>query len=320
VVTVDGRGEGRGYTRAGVYGVAAVAAGMQTTYVGLDRANPDQDDLRDTRLAANLGLEVGVGYGRVLDVGARQRARRLARVLEAARALGRPIDDQLAERLQRAWWAVRGEHGDHRRLVTTVALLREAGVLLGEPDAGLTYELLEVLRDPAYDAREHGLDVQLVFAESYLLHEEVANSPLHQDGRVEQVLVRAAYARQLPGDTSDLTGAGFARLRVLAGDGEAAPWALGGSARLRRFAYGEHMDPRGVIDLSIEAALTDDDLDQTDRALRVGVSGGWSLAWSRASWVRLGGDVAIEAGELFVGASLAASYGLLDGTFARKAP
>jgi hypothetical protein len=318
VLAITARAEGRGYTGSGLYGVGAVVGGVQSTYISIDRADPDAEDQKDVRTAADVGIELGGGWGRVLDVGSRLRVRRIATLLADRRALGRPIDDELAGRLQRAWWTLRGELGAHRRLTATVALLREAGVLLGEPDAGLGYELLEVLRDPALDDRASGLDVQLVFAESYLVRADVADSPLRQDGRVEELRLRAALARQLPGDTADVGGEAFARLRVLAGDGVPAPWAIGASARLRRFAYGEHLDPIGALDVTASLTASDDDLEETDLGLRIAGAVGWSVAWSRASWLRVAGDVAVDAGELFVGLSLEATYGLLDASYARS--
>src|SRR5207253_1497529 len=78
--------------------------------------NPD-NDLRDSRLAVDLQVAIGGGYGRLLDVGGAIRVRRLSRALDDARALGRPIDAATAKKLQLTWWALRGERSTYRALV-----------------------------------------------------------------------------------------------------------------------------------------------------------------------------------------------------------
>jgi hypothetical protein len=286
---------------------------------------------KDTRAHADIQVALGGGYGRVLDVGGAIRVRRLARTLDAARALGKQIDAATAKRLQLAWWSLRGESSTYPALVATVAILREAGVLLGEPDAGLTYEILNVLRDTQLYVRPSGLDVQLAFGEGYLIRPafdpmDPGTSPAPiEDGRVEQLLVSAGYGQQLQDDKAELSGTAFARLRLFAPDTQPSPWALGATARLRRFTYGEHGDPLGAFDVAGTLTLSDDGCSVEDEmnnnctnsaAMRLEGQLGFSLWPNQASAIRLAATVAADSGELFIGASLAATYGLLDATFA----
>jgi len=67
---------------------------------------------------------------------------------------------------------LRRERSTYRALVATVAILREAGILLGEPDAGLAYEILNVLRDTQLFVRPSGFDINLTFGEGYLRRPE----------------------------------------------------------------------------------------------------------------------------------------------------
>jgi HEAT repeats len=312
-VDLSARGEGRGYLGPGLYGIATLEATHQTTYLHVTQADGTPGAV-DARFATELQLGLGVGWGRVLDVGSRVRVRRLSAVLEAARALGKPIDRTIARRLQSAWWALRTSRSTHPVLIATVAILREAGVLLGEPDAGLTYELLEVLRDGQLDDRRSGVDVNLRFGEGYLRRED---DPMIDSGRVEQLLLSAEYAEQLPGDKADLTGEAWAKQRLFAGDGNPSPFAAGAGAHWRRFFYGDHADPLGALDLGATVGASDDDTDNTDFGFLVGGEVGWSFRPNRASWLRVGADARLDSGELFFGASLEASYGLLNGSFAR---
>jgi hypothetical protein len=311
VISTTASGEARFYSGA-FYGIGQAIGRLQLTYLSIDRADPNADDTKDVRTSADLEIALGGGWGRVLDVGAQLRVRRLAQALEKNRALGRPIDAEVSRQLQSAWWALRGTTSAHRLLTTTVAILRKAGVLLGEPDAGLTYELLAVLRDGQLVDRQSGLDVWLGFGEGYLLREDV---PGVASGRVEQALARARFGQQAQDGKSDLSATGFARLALFTGDAP-APWALGASARVRRFAYGEHGDAIGALDLSAEVALSSDDLDDSNVGLRLGGEVGFSWVMNLASSMRVAGRVVDDAGELSIMGLVEARYGLLDGAFA----
>ncbi len=328
--TIDGGGEVRFYKNQ-IYGVGQVAAGMQLNYVSIENDDPD-DTIKDTRTYADLQFALGVGYGRVVDVGAAIRVRRLARMLDASRALGKQIDDATARKLQMAWWGLRGESSMYRAMVATVAILREAGILLGEPDAGLSYEILTVLRDNQLSLRPSGLDVQLAFGEGFLLRPEVNDmnpqTPnVNQRGRVEQLLLRAGYGKQIADDKAEISGTAFGRLRLFADsenpDGSIAqpsPWAFGATGRLRRFAYGDHGDALGVLDLSGTVIASSDGCTGMDcearRGLRIAGEVGFTMFMNQASGIRLAGYVAQDSGELFIGGTLTATYGLLDGSFA----
>jgi len=294
--------------------VTAVAEGThQTTYIS-DTQNDGTVAARDVRFGTELELGVGVGYGRVLDTGSLVRVRRISAVLESNRALGRPIDAQTARRLQAAWWALRGSTSTHPVLIATVSILRESGVLLGEPDAGLTYELLEVLRDGQLDDRREGFDASLVFGEGYLSRED---NPMIDNGRVEQVLASASYAKQLPGDTSDLTGTAFAKLRVFTEMNAPSPYVLGANARWRQFFYGDHYDPTGALDVGATIGASNDDFMNSTTGYLLGGQIGWTMRPNRASSVRLGADARLDSGQFFLGATLDISYGLAPAGFAR---
>jgi hypothetical protein len=313
-VDVTADGEARIY-RGALYGIGRAAAAAQVNYVADVDANDPDATLKDTRFTADLQVALGGGYGRVVDVGAAIRVRRLARTLDAARALGKPIDAATGRRLQLTWWSLRGERSSYRALVATVAILREAGILLGEPDAGLSYEILNALRDTQLFLRPSGLDVQLLFGEGYLQRPDEPTP--NESGRVEQALASAAYGAQLDDDKLELSGAAYGRLRLFAPDTQPSPWAIGATARLRRFTYGDHGDPLGALDLSGTIQVSDDGLMDSELGQRVFGELGYTLWLNQASGVRLAASVGEDRGALFFGAELSATYGLLDGTFAR---
>ncbi|HEX4419999.1 MAG TPA: HEAT repeat domain-containing protein [Kofleriaceae bacterium] len=311
---LDADGEVRFYTGQ-LYGIGRAAADAQFNYVSDIDANNPNNTLKDTRFSGDLQIAIGGGYGRVLDVGAAIRVRRLGRTLEAARALGRPIDAATSRRLELTWWALRGERSTYRALVATVAILREAGVLLGEPDAGLSYEILNVLRDSQLYLRPSGLDVQLLFGEGYLKRPD--QPPPTESGRVEQALAQVNYGAQLNDDKLELSGGGYARLRLFAPDGQPAPWAAGGTAQLRQFTYGEHGDPFGALDLSADLEISNDDLMNSKVGQRLTGQLGFTWWLNPASGFRLAANAGEDRGAVVLGLQLQATYGLLDGTFAR---
>jgi hypothetical protein len=249
-------------------------------------------------------------------------------LLDDARALGKPISAATSKKLQATWWALRRERSSFRSLIATIAILREAGILLGEPNAVLTYEILTVLRDTQLYMRPSGLDIQLAFGEGYLLREQSGGGcdtgggqgeAEITCGRMEQLLALAGYGAQLEDDKLELSGGAFGRVRLFAEDGTPSPYAVGVTARMRRFTYGEHGDPFGAFDLRGTALFSSDNLSgqMSDKSLRIEGELGFTYWINQASGLRLAAQVAEDAGNLFIGARLEAAYGLLDGMYAQ---
>jgi hypothetical protein len=314
---VNGDGEARFYAGSGMYGVGKGAVSLQLDYISdTDPTNP-MNDFKETTTQADLDVAVGGGYGRVLDVGAAIRVRRLARTLDAARALGKPIDAATSKKLQLMWWALRGERSTFRSLVATVAILREAGILLGEPDAGLAYEILNVLRDTQLFVRPSGLDLQLTVGESYLRRPDGLVAQNFENGRVEQLLFNAGYGTQLDDDKLEIAGTAYARYRLFAADGTPVPYGAGATAHVTRFTYGDHGDPLGMFDLTGTIDVSTDDRMGTDKGLVLEGQLGFTMLFNTASGLRLAASIAEDGGTIFLGANLQATYGLLDAVFAR---
>ena len=326
-----GNGEGRFYA-GNLYGIgkAAVALGLQyTDYVD---ANDPGNDLKDAAFNADLQVAIGGGYGRVVDVGSQIRVHRLSRLLDDSRALGKPIDAATSKKLQLMWWALRGERSSFRSLIATVAILREVGVLLGEPNAALTYEILTVLRDTQLYMRPSGLDLQLVISEGYLQREQNmggggcdtsggTGQAQITCGRMEQIIASAGYGAQMDDDKMQIYGQGYARYRLFADNGQPSPWALGATAHLVRYTYGEHGDPFGAMDLRGTVAFSSDNIPNadppSDKSLRLEGELGFTYWVNQASGLRLAAQFVEDSGAFYFGAKLEAAYGLLDGMFAR---
>src|SRR5690606_3483227 len=132
---------------------------------------------------------------------------------------GKPIDAATAKKLQLTWWALRGARSQFEALMSTIAILREAGILLGEPNAVIVYEILTVLRDTQLYVRPQGFDAQLVIGEGYLRRPtDNCGNCLVTCGRIEQLIATVGYAEQLDDDKLELSASGFARYRLFAPD------------------------------------------------------------------------------------------------------
>jgi hypothetical protein len=103
--------------------------------------------------------------------------------------------------------------------------------------------------------------------------------------------------------------------------GEPSPWAVGVTGRMRRFTYGEHGEPFGVLDLTGDIAGSSngsaDMNNPSDKALRIMGELGFTYIVNQASGIRVAAQLAEDSGTLFFGASLQATYGFLDGSYAR---
>src|SRR5205823_5074076 len=183
---------------------------------------------------------------------------------------------------------LRGERTTYRALIATVAILREGGVLLGEPDAGLVYEILNVLRDSQLYQRPTGLDVQLAIGEGYLQRPDNPMQVTFERGRVEQGLVLGSYGVQLDDDTLEVSGNGFARIRLFADDMMAtSPWAIGAGVRVRKFTYSDQADPLGALDASVSLIVSNDGGMMSDNALRMDSALGYTWWINQASGLRV---------------------------------
>ncbi len=308
-VNVAGAAQARFYEGSGrFFGIGSASGIFGLDHLRINRPG-DENTTRKNLFSGELDFFLGAGYGRVLDIGEALRVRRIESVLKGRKLLGRPIRPDLAERIMRAWWLLRSEIGFHNRLVATVALLREAGVLLGEPDSGTSYAILQVLSDGQLSHRKEGLQVHLGLGESVLLRDDDLGL---EEGRIETVSSVASYGRQNVSGDSEVRAEGVARYRVLAEDGEASPWALLGTVHWRDYHYGKNYDPIGALDLGVDAGASKDGQDDSELATRIGGSIGWLWIPSRASRFRVAAEGRLEASEVFLGVTFEGRYGLID--------
>ncbi len=311
-INAAGSAEARMYTQGGsLFGIGIGSALAGADYLRIHR--PNDDNTSTTQASGELAIGLGGGYGRILNTGESLRVSRLENVLRKFGALGRPISPALSDTLMGIWWQFRNETGYHKRLQATLVALKEAGALLN-PSSEVTYGILQVLQDGQLSERLSGFQVFLALGESVLLRDDDLNL---EEGRIESVFSRASFGKQSQDGLQELRVDGFARLRILAEDNERSPWALGVISHLRRFHYGSHFDPLGALDISAEVGASSLGAEDSEIATKIAGSVGWLWAPSRASQIRLAGQLRYESSNLFMGLVLDGRLGLLDAGFHR---
>lgn len=284
---------------------------LGATAVTVETAMAGSADFEEFLPSTDLGLGLGVGWGRTVDVASRLRLRRIETVLRRARLLGRPISADVAARVMTAWWQLRGELGTHARLLATLQLLREAGVLLTDPDPSTVYKLLRVLEDPQLDERLEGWDARLGIGE-VIMGRDIADD--FEWDREETVFVRAAFGKQLPASDSEIVAAGRGFYRLT---GDPDYYAISADVVYRRYFYGAAWDPRGAIQIGATLGSSDGNRDdEFGPATLVAGHVGYALFPNRASRLLLRGDVALQGDQLFVAVRLEGTWGFLANSFA----
>jgi hypothetical protein len=283
-----------------IHEFVTVAPGLGARYEKTRDAMSSSQDLT----AIDLDVGGGIGYGRMLPVGARLRLHRIEAVLEAAGLKSRPIARDAAARVQLAWYGLRNRLGYSAELAYTLRILREAGVLLQEPDSATVYRLLQILSDPQLDDRQEGMDLRVG---GYYAAEKVSGVDLTS---FEGVLYSAAFAHQL-GDRADLT----LHLRgVFRASADPKGVLVSGDAAYRLFFYSAEQDPQGVLTLGGYGTACSDACPvgpSGEVAWQIGGRAGVTRFFSRTASVGLALDLATTAfTEWQLLLTLRAGYGL----------
>jgi hypothetical protein len=279
-------------------------------------------NLKEFIPSIDAGLALGVGYGRTLDVGARLRVQRIERVLRRARLLGRPVNAEVANRLQTAWWDARDELGYRRALVATLQILKEAGVLLTEPDPTATYAILRVLEDGQLDGRLDGWDLRVGVAELLAGRDNVVGDDQFDFHREEALVARGTFGKQLPGALAEIVAQLRAVYRLDAGsDQYPGYWAAEADLAWRHFFYGDAWDPRGALERGVPRRAGDRNTndgagDDVGASRALIVRAGYLIAFTRSSRLAATTTVRFEGKDVFVGVGLSGTWALADASYA----
>ena len=222
--TRRGDGEARFYSRPDATASARRRPRSRST-TSSDVDPNDRTDIKDTRFTADLQVAIGGGYGRVLDVGARDprpparaHARRRARARQADRRRDR------AEAPARRGGRCAASARRYRALTSrpSRSCARPASCS-ASPTRGSPTRSSTCCATASCSLRPSGFDVQVAIGEGYL-------APARRDGRSgrERARPRRAAARarrataaQLQDDKLEVSGTAYARYRLFAPDDRA---------------------------------------------------------------------------------------------------
>jgi hypothetical protein len=263
---------------------------------------------RDTTVI-DFSVAGGIGWGRVMPVGARMKLHRIEGVLETAGLKARPINGDASARVMLAWYGLRGRLGYYAELLWTLRILREAGVLLQEPDAATVYKILQVISDPQMDDRYEGMDLRL--GGFYSIESTEVDVP-----NLGGVMWAATLAHQI-GDRADFVG----HLRgALQANQDPKGILTSADFQYRMFFYSAEQDPQGALALGPFANLCSDACPlgpTTGLVWDVGARALFTRWFSRASNVAAGFEFATESAQAWRAMfTLSATYGLAPASLA----
>lgn len=121
------------------------------------------DDRNDFVNSVFSETRVGAGWGRILEVGASTRLRKLIRHLEARGALAAPVPPEVGDEILAHWYALRDEVGTYPQLGWTVRILQRHGLLSRPLDLEETYAALSILQDAQLVSRTRGFRADASF-------------------------------------------------------------------------------------------------------------------------------------------------------------
>ncbi|MCC6746510.1 MAG: HEAT repeat domain-containing protein [Deltaproteobacteria bacterium] len=258
--------------------------------------------------AAHASVGGGPGYGRIVNVGSRLRAKRLERVLLGAGLLKGPLSAPATSALSLSWYKLRNQLGSFRQLGHTLELLREHGMVRdAEPDAATVYRMIRILDDPQLDDRPDGMLFRLGYGYARTFVKE------GQDRDIGFLYATGEFRRQ-----RQTTRAFQAELRFywnMIGEDDLA---LSAKVSYDWLLYNTAFDPLGILSATLTGGFSSQPgLSLGDHGLGYRLLGGasYSRHFTRGSRVAaslLGG---VDNGGGLVLFTLEAQYGIAAGSY-----
>ncbi|NOZ86470.1 MAG: hypothetical protein GXP49_09385 [Deltaproteobacteria bacterium] len=183
-----------------------------------------------------LGLRAGVGsgYGRVFDIGPRQRLIAMEKALLKARAIEDEIPSETGDKILLQLYMLRNELGYYKQLAYTLKQLAADGLLAEEVDFELAYKLLQILRDPSFNSRREGLQFWIDFA----MYDEFLEEKVLSLGLVGYLEYAAPISEESQVEVNADLGTGFYN---------AEHWRLGLDVLSENYMHNSVSDPIGTF-------------------------------------------------------------------------
>jgi hypothetical protein len=272
---------------------------------------------RRFNIAGNVSIGGGPGYGRVLNIGARLRLRRLEVLLKKAGLLSGPIDVSVGNQLIHAWYHVRNRIGTFHQLGYTLDILGRAGLLTKDTiDPATTYRMIRVLDDGQLDDRPSGMMFRLGYGYARTLVKDGYDTTFaflfatgeynHQLGTIRslQTSLRFYYNMWDEPDTFGVT--------------------LQGS--YVHYLYNSSYDPLGALSATISGGVSNQPGATTTPTpggaynnggigWQLMLGGSYTRFFSRATRLIASAKAGVDTGSPLILFTLEAQYGIISGSF-----
>ncbi len=260
--------------------------------------------------AGTLSIGGGPGYGRIYDIGARLRLRRLAAVLKRAGVLTGHIDKAVGDQLIAAWYQLRNRVGSFFQLGYTLDILHRGGLLTKETlDPATTYRVIRVLDDPQLEDRPEGMMFRLGYGYGRTLVKDGEGVDLGF------LYITGEHAWQI-GTTRALESSLKFYYQML---GEPDTYGLTAQIAFSQYLYNTNLEALGALSATLSGGFNNQPgatFDSGGLGWQVMVGGAYTRMFTRATRVAATLQLGITSGSPLILIGLEARYGVAYGAIA----
>jgi len=266
----------------------------------------------DRRLAVAGVISVGggPGYGRIFDIGARLRLKRLVTVMKKAGALTGVLDRAVGDQIIAAWYQLRNRIGTFQHLGYTLDILQRANLLGKESiDPATTYRMIRILDDPQLDDRRQGYMFRLGYGYARSMVEEL------DDTTMAFLYATGEHAWQIT--TARALESSLRFFYDMYGDPDV--FGLTGQVGYTQYLYNGNLDPLGALSAFLSGGVNNQPgtrLDDGGLGYQVMLGGAYSRFFTRGSRLTASAKIGYDTGSPLFLISIEAQYGVAYGSFA----
>ena len=204
-------------------------------------------DQTDTKNLLFISPSVGLGYGRVLNLGPAVRLRKIIRYLSDRGILSGPLPHEVGNKILLHWYALKNELGYYKHLAYTIKILKSSGLLKKPLTFENAYAVTQMIKDSQLDQRDSGWLVAAVLNIPTDVLDDESTSWLGS-------FLAANFSRPL-GEDQAFTLKGLLHFDFGVLDSR-NPWMiLSIKPQYSRYLYSDYLDPLGAFQVNATLKL-----------------------------------------------------------------
>jgi hypothetical protein len=281
---------------------------------GLDFGATGTMDDRRLAFASTISVGGGPAYGRMFDVGAKLRLRRLQIVMKKAGLLSGHIDRAVGDQLITAWYQLRNRVGSFWQLGYTLDILNRAGLLSAKEgiDPATLYRVIRILDDPQLLNRREGMMFRLGYGYA---RNFVRNG---SDADLGFVYLTGEHAWQIGTTRALESSLRFYYEHIT----DPHLYGLTGKAGFVQYLYNPSYDPLGALSAFVSVGFnnqpgptssTNTPNGWSGLGYQVMAGGSYARIFNRGTEISLAAQLGVQSGAPLFLVSLAAKYGVVYG-------